>query len=151
MEEQDHVHSRPDPDDVNYPAVLELTSMPAEEYRRRTIEHAERFEDGEEPSHMRNFENPSDLRALLTTRRLELLRHIMDEPPESIRSLADELDRDVRQVHDDLQLLAEDGIVHFKQGQGNAKRPFIPYERVEVSMTILDRDTSGEQRPVQAD
>jgi predicted transcriptional regulator len=49
----------------------------------------------------------------------------MDAPAESIRALADRLDRDVRQVHDDVQLLSEYRIVHFEE-RGGAKRPFVP-------------------------
>jgi predicted transcriptional regulator len=46
----------------------------------------------------------------------------MEEPAESIRALTDRLDRDVRQVHDDLQILSEYRIVHFREA-GSAKQP----------------------------
>jgi predicted transcriptional regulator len=38
---------------------------------------------------------------------MELLETVMDQSPESIRALADRLERDVHDVHDDLYLLAE--------------------------------------------
>ena len=50
---------------------------------------------------------------ILTPRRLELVRSLMDAPAESMRDLADRLDRDIRQVHDDLQILSEYRIVHY--------------------------------------
>lgn len=144
-----HAHPRPDPDEVDYPSVLELTSLPREEARRLALEHAERFEEGEEVPHVENFEDPTDLRALLTDRRLELLRHVMHDPSESIRALAAELDRDVRQVHDDLRLFADHGIVHFRQ-EGNAKQPYVPYDRVEISMTILSDDAASDSSRARA-
>ena len=44
-------------------------------------------------------------------------------------------DRDVKTVHDDLQVLVEYDIVHFEQA-GRAKRAFVPYDSIEVSLEI---------------
>lgn len=54
-----------------------------------------------------------------------------------LRSFADQLDRDIRQVHDDVQLLAEYRIVHL-QDAGRVKQPFVPYEivRIEVEISV---------------
>jgi len=85
--------------------------------------------------HVINFQNPSDLRALLTDRRVELLQNIMADKPDSIRRLSERLDRDVKSVHDDLGVLAEYDIVRYEQ-EGRAKRPFVPYDTIEVSLEI---------------
>lgn len=124
-----------DVDPADYPSVLQITSEPDESHRRGTLDRLERWEAGEDVPHVINFESPSDLRALLTDRRVELLRSIMAERPASIRRLADRLDRDVKSVHDDLGILAEYDIVHFEQA-GRAKQPFVPYETIEVSLEI---------------
>ena len=124
-----------DVDPADYPSVLRITSEPDESHRRDALDRLDRWEAGEEVPHVINFENPSDLRALLTDRRVELLRSIMAERPKSIRQLADRVDRDVKTVHDDLQVLGEYDIVHFEQA-GRAKRPFVPYETIEVSLEI---------------
>ena len=62
-----------------------------------------------------------------------------------MRGLADRLERDVRQVHDDLQLLNEYRIVHFRE-EGGAKKPHIPYDTVqidiELSRSVEDTDES---------
>jgi len=120
---------------ADQPAVLRITSQPAEAHRRSAIERAERWEDGEAVPRVVNFQNPSDLRGLLTDRRIELLRSIMTAAADSIRQLADRVGRDVKSVHDDLGVLAEYDIVHFEEN-GRAKRPFVPYERIEVSLEI---------------
>ncbi|GAA0271338.1 hypothetical protein GCM10009000_103940 [Halobacterium noricense] len=67
----------------------------------------------------------------------------MEEPAESIRALTDRLDRDVRQVHDDLQILSEYRIVHFREA-GSAKQPHVPYDtvKIEVELTTSVGDTS---------
>ena len=118
-----------------YPSVLRLTSDPEDVHRQRALDRLDRWEAGEEVPHVVNFENPSDLRALLTERRVELLRSVMAEPPASIRQLADRLDRDVKSVHGDLRTLAEYDVVHFEQ-DGRAKCPFVPYDTIEVNLEI---------------
>lgn len=64
----------------------------------------------------------------------------MDVPAESIRTLADRLNRDIRQVHDDLQILSEYRIVHFREA-GSAKQPHVPYDtvKIEVELTKVGR------------
>lgn len=59
----------------------------------------------------------------------------MTERPDSVRQLADRLDRDVKTVHDDLHVLTEYNVVHFEQA-GWAKRPFVAYDTIEVSLEI---------------
>ena len=132
-----------DVDPVDYPSVLRITSESDESHRRDALDRLDRWEAGEDVPHVINFENPSDLRALLTDRRVELLRSIMAERPESIRQLADRVDRDVKTIHDDLQVLGEYDIVHFEQA-GRAKRPFVPYETIEVSLEISTPPTSDD-------
>ena len=118
-----------DRDPEAYPSVLRITSEPDDEHRRDALDRLERFEAGEAVPHVLNVQNPSDLRALLTDRRLELLRSVMSERPDSIRQLAERVDRDVKSVHNDLQILADYDIVHFEQS-GRAKRPFVPYDSI---------------------
>lgn len=133
-------------DPKEYPSVLKLTSQPESRHREDALDRIERWESGEEVPRVVNFQNPSDLRALLTDRRVELLRSVLTDPPESIRSLADRLDRDVKTVHDDLGVLAEYDIVYFRT-EGRAKRPFVPYETIEVNLEISQPDTADDAAP----
>jgi predicted transcriptional regulator len=131
--EPTHDEFTPDPDEVEYPSTLRITSLPAEQAQAAAIERAEQWEDGEEVPHVVNFEDRSRLRQLLTDRRMELLEAVMEQPPESIRALADRLDRDVHDVHDDLHLLAEYDIIHFEE-DGRAKKPYVPYDTVRIEV-----------------
>lgn len=141
--EPTHEEYTPDPDEDAYPSTLRITSLPAEQAQAAAVERAERWEDGEAVPHVVNFEDRSRLRQLLTDRRMELLEEVMEHPPESIRALADRLDRDVHDVHDDLHLLAEYGIIHFT-ADGRAKKPHVPYDtvRIEVEFGLPRSDGS---------
>ena len=136
-----------DRDPEAYPSVLRITSEPDDEHRRDALDRLERFEAGEAVPHVLNVQNPSDLRALLTDRRLELLRSVMSERPDSIRQLAERVDRDVKSVHDDLQILADYDIVHFEQA-GRAKRPFVPYDSIQVRLEISTPSPADDTAPV---
>lgn len=127
----------------DHPTVLRITAETEETHRLDALDRLERWKAGEDVPHVINFQNPSDLRALLTDRRVELLRSIMAAKPDSIRQLADRLERDVKTVHDDLKVLAEYGIVHYEQA-GRAKRPFVPYETIEVSLEISGPQTADD-------
>jgi predicted transcriptional regulator len=78
---------------------------------------------------------PETLRRLITPRRLELIEAMMDSPPESIKDLAARVDRSYPAVHEDVDLLADLGVVVF-QREGRANRPVIPYDRIEYSGVI---------------
>lgn len=135
-----------DRDPTDYPAVLRVTSAPKEQHQREALDRLDRWEAGEEVPHVINFQNPSDLRALLTDRRVELLKSVMADQPGSIRQLAERLERDVKTVHNDLQVLAEYDIVHFEQ-EGRAKQPFIPYDTIEVNLEISPPNHADDVAP----
>ena len=136
-----------DRDPQEYPSILRITSDSEQAHRQDALDRLDRWEGGEEIPHVVSFQNPSDLRALLTDRRVELLRSIMAERPESIRQLAERVERDVKSIHDDLQLLADYDIVHFEQA-GRAKRPFVPYDTIEVSLEISTPRPADDAAPV---
>lgn len=66
-----------------YPSVLRITSVPSGQHRQDALDRLERWEAGEDVPHVINFQSPSDLRALLTDRRVELLREIMAGQPKA--------------------------------------------------------------------
>jgi predicted transcriptional regulator len=143
MSENSPDHPHAPPENAEYSAELRITSRPFEEHKESTLDRAERWEQGEEVPHVVNFQDASRLQRVLTPRRLELLGSLMDAPAESIRDLADRLDRDVRQVHDDLQILHEYRIVHFRD-DGSAKQPHVPYETVTIEVELTKPSDSGE-------
>lgn len=135
MSENSPDHPHDPPTDAEFPSTLRITAKPFEESKEATLDAIERWEEGEEVPHVVNFQDASRLQRILTPRRLELVRSLMGERADSIRALADRLERDVRQVHDDLQLLSEYRIVHFTE-VGGAKQPFVPYETVQIQVEL---------------
>ena len=83
----------------------------------------------------------SDIRAMgkvLTPKRLELLKTIHDHHPESVRALAVLTGRDVRNVAEDLRLLASLGLVEMKENSGPNRRktPIVNYETLSVEVHL---------------
>jgi predicted transcriptional regulator len=137
------------PADVEYPSTLRITSKPFEDHKESALDRAERWEQGREVPQVVNFQDASRLQRILTPRRLELVRSLMDAPAESMRDLADRLDRDVRQVHDDLQILSEYRIVHFRE-EGGAKKPFVPYATVKIEVELSKSFGDASESPTSA-
>ncbi|WP_369815305.1 helix-turn-helix domain-containing protein [Haloarcula sp. CBA1127] len=57
-------------------------------------------------------------------------------PADSVTELADRLDRKNPQVSNDIGVLEDADIVHFREGKGRAKAPFMPYERVHIQAEV---------------
>ncbi|WP_276300477.1 transcriptional regulator [Halorussus lipolyticus] len=122
---------------------LRIESAPWESFKKRALESAREFDREEEGGpRVLSFQDPEQIQRLLTPRRLELLRSVMEDPPESIRQLADRLDRNVSDVHDDVTLLEEYEIVVLEQN-GRAKRPVVPYDEIEIAVTLSLPNESG--------
>lgn len=149
MNKNSSEHAHEPPEDVEYPSTLRITSKPFEDHKESALDRAERWEQGGEVPHVVNFQDASRLQRILTPRRLELVRSLMGAPAESMRDLADRLDRDVRQVHDDLQLLSEYRIVHFRE-EGGAKKPFVPYDTVKIEVELSKSLGDASESPASA-
>ncbi|TKX72408.1 transcriptional regulator [Halorubrum sp. GN11GM_10-3_MGM] len=69
----------------------------------------------------------------LTPLRLELVRAIAEEAPESMREAARLVERDVSDVHSDLKQLEVLGILTLEAGgPSGAIQPVVPFDRIEV-------------------
>ncbi len=126
-------------EDLNYPETLRLTLADAESAFDDALAAADAAERGGEhrPAAVRAFRDVDDLRQLLTGRRLEVLRAVYDDPPDSISALATRLDRAYAVVHEDVQILADHDVVQFREGPRGAKRPYVPYEAIRVDIPLV--------------
>jgi len=138
MTEYDHDSENGVPEGVD----LVLTSMPHERFSeesKKRMEHA--LEEDEPQNHYHNFEDPSDVQKLLSSRRLEIIVELLESDHDSISAVADAVGRSYKNVHDDLGTLAEYGVVRFDESaKGRSKRPYIPYDnvRVELELGVMD-------------
>ena len=66
----------------------------------------------------------NDFFEAFTRKRIELIKAIMDKEPDSIRGLAKQVHRNIKNVFDDLQVLNEFKIITFEE-QGRCKKPIV--------------------------
>ena len=126
----------PDADPANYPTRLVLTAGTFETFREDAVERAGAAEAGESPDAVTTVEDVTQLRELLSPRRLELIDAIATDPPSSISALADRLGRNYSDVHSDVSLLVGYNIAILVE-EGRAKRPVIPYDEVVIKSQLL--------------
>lgn len=85
------------------------------------------------------FHDPGQLHQVTRPKNLELLRTIAREEPAGIRQTARLVDRDVHQVHRNLTELEALGLIDFET-DGQAKRPRVWYDTIEVDLPLLESD-----------
>ena len=117
----------------NYPETLRITVEDVDQMFDDAIEQLD--EDSPTDEAVRSFEQIGDIRALLTDRRVEVMRTIMNQDPDSISDLADQLDRNYSDIHADVEVLANHHIVYFET-EGQRKRPVSPYERIRLDVEV---------------
>lgn len=79
------------------------------------------------------FTSPDALRRFLTPKRIELIRLIRQHHPASIHELATLAQRDFKRVYEDVQALAETGLLELSQEEGRKVTPHVAEElRLEV-------------------
>jgi predicted transcriptional regulator len=115
--------------------VLKISAKSFEEFKEDSLEKMEEFEDGEDVPHSVSFEDPIKLRKVLTEKRIELIQFLIDNEVESIGELAKELDRGLKEVGKDLNILEEYNIVRTER-EGRSKRPSVPYDRISIDIGI---------------
>jgi len=84
-----------------------------------------------------SFENTDQLAQVFTPRAIDLLQAIAQEEPASIREATRLVDRDIKQVSENLERLEEYGIVEFVD-EGRAKRPVVPYDEIDIQLPLRD-------------
>ncbi len=118
--------------------VLRISLGSLEDFEEETVADLEEIERGGTGANKIMFADPEMFREILTEKRQELLEEVMAHPPESIRALAAALDRGVREVHDDLHLLENYGIVTLEE-EGGRKKPRVPYDRIHIEIDLPAR------------
>ena len=84
------------------------------------------------------FVSVEAMRRVLTPSRLILLHLIRTRHPRSITALAKLIRRDFKNVHADLKLLADLGLVHLEPGahMRDSVTPTVPYERIQFEIAV---------------
>jgi len=80
-----------------------------------------------------SFTSYDDLMETLTPRVLDLIEAIRQEEPSSINETARVVDRDVKNVHEELSRLAQLGIIFFEE-EGQSKRPVVWFDELVINL-----------------
>jgi predicted transcriptional regulator len=82
-----------------------------------------------------SFETTDQLAQVFTPRAIDLLQAIANDEPASIREAARIVDRDIKQVSENLERLEAYGVVEFVE-EGRAKRPIVPYDEIDIQLPL---------------
>ncbi|MDD5006954.1 MAG: hypothetical protein PHU49_01420 [Syntrophorhabdaceae bacterium] len=85
------------------------------------------------------FENLEAMRRVLTENRLRILKVIKKEHPSSVYELAKILKRDFKNTYNDVQILAELGLVDLKKTKEGRERstPIVHYEKILLEIQVV--------------
>jgi len=78
-------------------------------------------------------------RKLLTEKRRELLQKLSEQEFDSITELAEELDRDKKNILQDIKKLYQHGIIGLKD-QGRSKKPVFEFEEIQIEGLEFDQN-----------
>ncbi|MDB2265604.1 hypothetical protein PN416_17335 [Halorubrum ezzemoulense] len=126
------------PRDRLHPDTLRITVESFDDAFKHMLTAVDAVADGDPQPAVVSFATVSELRKILTNRRIELLQTLMDTEgaAERFGALAKALDRDYKPVHDDVTLLANYGIVFIVSDDDRSKRPYLPYERIRLDVEL---------------
>jgi predicted transcriptional regulator len=84
------------------------------------------------------FDSIDTMRAVLTNNRLLILKIIRERKPNSVYELAKMLDRDLKNVNQDLKLLADVGLVTLEKIEDDKKRviPHVDYGKILLEISV---------------
>jgi predicted transcriptional regulator len=99
-----------------------------EDFNAETLDYARSLDRGEKRKPLKGeyFESLEAVRTFLTERRLEIWRTIRDKKPKSLTELAKLVHRDYKDVHQDVSILIEVGLVDLKKPKNLKTRALIP-------------------------
>ena len=85
-----------------------------------------------------SFENTEAMRKILSEERLRILKTIKKEHPKSIYELSKLLKRDIKNTFDDVQFLAEMGLIELKKTRVGREKttPKVNYDRILLEIPV---------------
>lgn len=85
-----------------------------------------------------SFENLETMRKVLTDERLRILKTIKKVHPKSIYELAKVLHRDIKNTFDDVQFLAEAGLIELKKIRNGREKttPMVSYDKILLEIPV---------------
>ena len=113
-----------------------------EEVLNKAKDVMERLERGEKVKKSKPgiyFENLDVMRKAITHERLKILKVIKEKHPSSIYELAKLLNRNLKNVSDDVHYLAELGLIELEKGKSNGREkttPIVGYDKILLEIPV---------------
>ncbi|QKY15605.1 hypothetical protein [Halorubrum sp. CBA1229] len=116
-------------------STLVVTVKSSSEFHDGVADGIEALERGDavDSTPTLSFTSYDDLMETLTPRVLDLIEAIRREAPASINETARVVDRDVKNVHEELTRLAQLGIIFFEE-DGQSKRPVVWFDELLIDL-----------------
>ena len=116
-------------------STLVVTVKSSSEFHDGVTDGIEALERGDavDSTPTLSFTNYDDLMETLTPRVLDLIEAIRREGPSSINETARVVDRDIKNVHEELGRLARLGIIFFEE-DGQSKRPVVWFDELVINL-----------------
>lgn len=123
-------------------STLVVTVKSGEEFHDDVHDAIESLEAGEaaDATPTLSFASYEDLMGTLTPSVLELIEAIRREAPGSINEAARVVERDVKNVHEELTRLDRVGIVYFEE-EGRRKRPVVWFDELVIDLPFESEDS----------
>lgn len=108
-----------------------------DEQRSELLADIRALERGENVAerHVLVLDNEAELQRLLSPSNLELLRAIRSHKPESMRAVADLVDRDFKEVHRNLTELDALNVIELQE-EGRSKRPVVRFDEIDIQLSL---------------
>jgi predicted transcriptional regulator len=116
-------------------STLVVTVAPSSEFHDDVTDSIAALEqnDSVDATPALSFTSYDDLMETLTPRVLDLIEAIRQKEPASINEAARVVDRDVKNVHEELSQIAQLGIIFFEE-DGQRKRPVVWFDELVINL-----------------
>lgn len=111
-----------------------------EEIFKEIKEVVKKIESGEKVNKHEgvSFDSIDSMRKVLTEERLRVLRTVRKERPASVYELAKKLKRDIKNTFNDVQFLAQAGLLELKKTKVGRERntPLVNYDKILLEISV---------------
>jgi len=124
------------------PKTLEVR-LDGEDQTEQVLADIQAMERGEDvpERHVLVLDTEAELQRLLSPANLDLLRAIRRHEPESMRAVAELVDRDFKDVHRNLTELDGLNVIDLIEA-GRSKRPVVRFDEIDINLSL---DSNGRE------
>lgn len=126
--------------------TLHIRIETTQDFDDRVSEKLRKIDEGQiadlEGEPVLSLQDESALASILSGHNLELLRATARNEPSSMRELARLVGRDIKNVSQAVNELAELGLIDLET-EGRSKRPRVPYDELEVTYPLREGESAA--------